>query len=44
MKLPVWSEEDQKNVSASLTNYNLNQKISNTSSDDETADVNDDNT
>ena len=43
MKLPVWSEENQKNVSAPLTDYNLNQKINNTLSDDETVDVNDDN-
>ena len=43
MKLSVWPEEDQKNVSAPLISYNLNQKIDNTSSDNEAVDVNDNN-
>ena len=43
MKLPVWSEKNQEDVPAPLTSYNLNQKIDNTFSDDETVDVNDNN-
>ena len=35
MKLSVWSEKNQKNVSDSLTDYNLTWEFSNTSSDDE---------
>ena len=34
MKLPVWPEEDQKNVSDSLISYNLTWEFSSTSSDD----------
>ena len=41
MKLPVWPEEDQEDVPASLTSYNSDQEISNTSSDNEAADVDD---
>ena len=43
MKLPVWPEEDQKNVPAPLISYNLDWEINNTSSDNEAADVDDDN-
>ena len=35
MKLSVWSEEDQKNMSDSLTDYNLAQEFDSTSSDNE---------
>ena len=44
MKLSVWPEEDQKNMPASLTDYNLDQKIGDTLSDNEAADVDGDNT
>ena len=42
MKLSIWPEEDQEDVPAPLISYNSDQKISNTSSDNETADVNND--
>ena len=35
MKLSIWPEKDQKNVPDSLTDYNLTQKFSSTSSDNE---------
>ena len=35
MKLSVWSEENQKNVPGSLTDYNLTWEFDSTSSDDE---------
>ena len=38
MKLSVWPEEDQKNVPGPLTSYNLAQKFSSTSSNDEIKD------
>ena len=38
MKLPVWPKEDQKNMSDSLTDYNLTQKFSSTSSNNEIKD------
>ena len=38
MKLPVWPEEDQKDVLDSLTDYNSAQKFDSTSSDDKVED------
>ena len=42
MKLPVWPEKDQKNVPAPSADYNLDWEIDDTSSDDETVDVDSD--
>ena len=43
MDLPVWPEENQKNVPAPPTGYNLDWEIDDTSSIDEAVDMNGDN-